>query len=125
MSEDIGAFQPTDFSSDDTVLVNIDGFLQKDGTWPANATINTTIDCGSHCEMYGNAPGERPGSSFSLSFCEMSDIQHEIGRGTEGESCVVKEGRTRITSMVYVFPMFLSVPVSDTFLYPRSRYLSS
>lgn len=88
------------------------GSLQREGMWPANATINTTVDCGSHCEVYGNPLGERPSESFTLPFCEISYIEPGLGGGNMNATCEPVQGQARITSLIYVFPMFLNVPVS-------------
>jgi hypothetical protein len=71
------------------------------------------IDCGSHCEEYGNPPGERPGETFTIDFCDFSSIQQPLG-GKKNVTCPPPEkGWALITSPAFVWEMFLGPAVSS------------
>jgi hypothetical protein len=73
-------------SRDDEVYVNIYGTFHGTKTWKENAALTWTVDCGSHCEMYGNPPGKTEGSSMDFNFCELHDIMQPIGRHKRNET---------------------------------------
>ena len=79
-----------------------------------NATLDLRIDCGSHCEEYGNPPGEVPSTTFEMDFCKVSYVQQpsepdgKLGNYTCSPS---HDGLGKITSPVYLLPMFIRVPV--------------
>ncbi|XXG98252.1 methylenetetrahydrofolate reductase (NAD(P)H) met13 [Hypoxylon texense] len=95
--------------TDDVFTVHIYGAFQDSFT--PNATIDLTVNCGSHCEEYGTPPGDRPGETTTADFCEMSEIEQPLGgREKRNATCPPEEGYALITSYGYVVPMFFSTP---------------
>ncbi|KAI1775060.1 hypothetical protein F4818DRAFT_441884 [Hypoxylon cercidicola] len=93
----------------DVFTVHIYGTFQDSFT--PNATIDLTVDCGSHCEEYGNPPGETPKETVALSFCEMSWIEQPLGgKKKKNETCPPEEGYALITSEGYVWEMPIHTP---------------
>lgn len=90
--------------------MHIHGTFQK--TFAADATMELSVDCGSHCEEYGAPPGETPGESTIAGFCELSDIEQPLGGKKKNATCPPEEGHALISSTGYVMPMFFRVPVS-------------
>lgn len=98
-------------NSDDVFLFHLYGTFQDSFT--PNATIDVTVDCGSHCEEYGAPPGDRPpGETVTGDFCEMSEIEQPLGGRKRNQTCPPEEGYALISSPGYVVPMFFSTPVS-------------
>ncbi|KAI1461187.1 hypothetical protein F4805DRAFT_415008 [Annulohypoxylon moriforme] len=95
---------------DDVFLVFLYGTFQE--SFSSNATFTFMEDCGSHCEDYGNPPGERPGGTlFTMPFCNMSLIEQPLGgRPKKDETCPPEEGYALVKSMGYVMPMVLRTP---------------
>ncbi|KAH8165903.1 hypothetical protein CIB48_g2344 [Xylaria polymorpha] len=79
-------------------------------TFTPNATMELTVDCGSHCEEYGVPPGERPGESGTVPFCGVSDIEQPLGGEKRNETCPPVEGHALITSPGYAWRMFFGAP---------------
>ncbi|KAI1268556.1 hypothetical protein F5Y18DRAFT_234590 [Xylariaceae sp. FL1019] len=99
--------QPVHF--DEEFFFNLYGIFQKPLT--PNATINAYIDCGSHCEDYGNPPGERPGAGIDVDFCEFTQIQQPLGGlPKRNTTCPPVAGYALSTSMGYLMPMFFRTP---------------
>ncbi|KAI2629984.1 hypothetical protein GGR54DRAFT_587226 [Hypoxylon sp. NC1633] len=93
---------------DDEFTVHIYGTFQK--SFMPNATVNLAADCGSHCEEYGAPPGTRPGESFTVDFCKMSQIEQPLGGEKTNVTCPPQEGYALITSWGFVLPMFFRAP---------------
>ncbi|KAB5583245.1 hypothetical protein GE09DRAFT_1078164 [Coniochaeta sp. 2T2.1] len=93
---------------DDVFYFYLYGTFQD--TIPANATINITVDCGSHCEENDLPPGS--GESFTLDLCEFSWIEQPLGGMRKSPICPPEQGPGLITHIGYVWPMFINFPVS-------------
>ncbi|KAI1371191.1 hypothetical protein F4677DRAFT_436223 [Hypoxylon crocopeplum] len=93
---------------DDVFLVHLYGTFR--GSFTPNATLNLFDDCGSHCEEYGAPPGDSPGESLAIDFCDMSEIEQPLGGMKTNVTCPPQEGYALISSMGYVMPMFFSAP---------------
>ncbi|KAB5566683.1 hypothetical protein GE09DRAFT_1107834 [Coniochaeta sp. 2T2.1] len=91
---------------DDDFLFYLYGTFQD--TFPANATINITVDCGSHCEDYGVPSGT--GGSFTLDFCDVSGIEQPLGGMRKTPICPPEKGSGLIKNVGYVWPMFIRSP---------------
>lgn len=78
----------------------------------ANATINTIVDYGSHGKMYGNPSGDVPSESFTLPFCNADTIEPPLEGGYEEGTSEPVDGPARIMSAIWIWPMFLPVPVT-------------
>lgn len=99
---------PTDrLFRDDEFYINIYGTFQGTRTWTENATLTWTVDCGSHCEMYGYPPGETDGASMDLNFCELHDIMQHTGRHKRNVTCPPVDGRALATTFMWISPWFL------------------
>jgi hypothetical protein len=96
-------------NSDDAFLFHLYGTFQ--GSFTSNATIHLRVDCGSHCEDYGNPPGETPSKTWSFDFCEFSNIQQPLG-GKKNTTCPPEKGWALIASPGYTWPMYINAPVS-------------
>jgi hypothetical protein len=97
-------------TSDDDFNFYLYGTLKSTFPQP-NATITVTVDCGSHCADYGVPPGQ--GDSFEVDFCEFSQIEQPLGGKRESPGCPPPEpGPGLISSVGYVWPMFIRAPVS-------------
>jgi len=95
---------------DDDFLLNIYGTFQSTETWTENATLTWRADCGSHCEMYGNPPGETPSESIDWNFCEIHDIMQPTGGEKRNATCPPVNGWALATTIVYIFPLWLREP---------------
>ncbi|KAK6439337.1 hypothetical protein LTR95_004462 [Oleoguttula sp. CCFEE 5521] len=78
------------------------------GMFGHNATLNATVDCGSHCDMYGVPPGERRGECTVRDLCELVDLQQPLqGRKSNG-TCMPEPGYALIPApgyaWVWIFP---------------------
>ncbi|KAI0191646.1 hypothetical protein F4808DRAFT_443680 [Astrocystis sublimbata] len=96
---------------EDVFTFHLYGEFQK--TWTSNATVNITLDCGSHCEEYDIPvpPGEeRPGESGTIPFCDVSEIEQPLGGEKRNETCPPVEGFGLISSPGYVWRMFVNFP---------------
>ncbi|KAI5863771.1 hypothetical protein GGS23DRAFT_513425 [Durotheca rogersii] len=93
---------------DDEFSVHIYGTFQHSFT--PNATLDLTVDCGSHCEEYGAPPGDSPGETVTADFCEMSGIEQPLGGKKKNVTCPPEEGYALISSRGYVVPMFFGTP---------------
>ncbi|KAM0715194.1 hypothetical protein Q7P37_009659 [Cladosporium fusiforme] len=94
---------------DDIFLIHLYGTFQH--TFSPNATINLKVDCGSHCEEYGNPPGESPSETVEVDFCEVSEIDQPLGRKSDRNgTCPPEKGYALLSSAAYVVPMFFSTP---------------
>ncbi|KAI8631673.1 hypothetical protein F5Y19DRAFT_493544 [Xylariaceae sp. FL1651] len=100
--------QPVYTHADDEFIVHLYGSFQ--GSFSPNATLDLTVDCGSHCEEYGFPPGERQGETTTEKFCEMSEIEQPLGGKKKNTTCPPKEGYALISSWGFVMPMFFSNP---------------
>jgi len=99
-------------NSDDFFFFHLYGTFQDSFT--LNSTIEVRIDCGSHCEEYGNPPGEMPGESFLFDYCEYSNIMQPTGGEKRNVTCPPEKGWALIETLAYIWPMFLRVPVRFT-----------
>jgi len=103
---------PTDrLCRDDEFYLNIYGTFQSTKTWTENATLTWNVDCGSHCEMYGNPPGETPSGSMSWDFCELHDIMQPTGRDKRNATCQPVDGWALATTFMWIPPLVLVQPV--------------
>jgi len=100
--------RPLTFDSDDDFIFYLYGtFLD---TFTPNATINLTVDCGSHCEEYGAPPAF--GESFLMDFCEFTWIEQPLGGKKKVPVCPPEKGYGLVQNVGYVWPMFIRNPVS-------------
>ncbi|OQO14035.1 hypothetical protein B0A48_00911 [Cryoendolithus antarcticus] len=74
-----------------------------------NATINATVDCGSHCEEFGAKPGDPTSESDKEDFCEMTKIQQPLG-GRPAKQCLPEPGFGLITAPGYAWRMIFNGP---------------
>ncbi|KAI0098281.1 hypothetical protein GGR51DRAFT_431810 [Nemania sp. FL0031] len=91
---------------DDVFTIHLYGTFRESLT--PNATLEFQVNCGSHCEEYGAPPGESPGESALVDFCELSGIEQPLGG--KKATCPPQEGYALISSLGYVMPMFFSTP---------------
>ncbi|KAK6419603.1 Phosphatidylglycerol/phosphatidylinositol transfer protein [Oleoguttula sp. CCFEE 5521] len=75
-----------------------------------NATINATVDCGSHCDIYGVLPGEPTGESDIEDFCEFTKIQQPLGGRKPQDRCLPEPGFALITAPGYAWRMIFEGP---------------
>jgi hypothetical protein len=94
---------------DDVFSIHVYGSFQN--TFTSNATIDLTVDCGSHCDMYGVPPDERAGETGSFNFCDLTEIEQPTGGEKRNDTCNPKQGYALISSEAYIFPMFIRAPV--------------
>ena len=107
---------------DDIFDLNIYGTFQGTKTWMENATLTWTVDCGSHCEMYGNPPGETPSRSMSWDFCGLHDIMQPIGRDKRNATCPPVDGRALATTAMWIPPLVLVHPVGHASVLNNRSY---
>jgi hypothetical protein len=102
--------------SDDDFLFHLYGSFQE--SWTGNATIESRVDCGSHCEEYGVPPGEMPSETWTPQFCDMTEIEQPTG-GKKNVTCPPVPGYALLTSPGYVWPLMFhnSVRCSQTCLF--------
>lgn len=108
-------------NSDDVFLFHVYGEFQD--TFTPLATINATIDCGSHCEMYGHKPGEVVGESDIEDLCDMIEIEQPTGGKKKNVTCPPEPGYALITGPGYAWPMLFHTVVSvNSLLRVKVRY---
>jgi len=99
-------------NSDDVFIVYLYGTF-KDTWGPENATLDFTIDCGSHCEEYGHVPGDPKGETNRFDLCEFSQgLEQPLGGRKKNETCPPEPGPAMIPYAGFVWPFPFHVAVS-------------
>jgi hypothetical protein len=96
-------------------------------SWEANGTTTLTLDCGSHCEEYGQPEEDWAGENFTApGVCgwAIGDIQQPVGGPRKrNETCPPVAGPAVITSLGWVPWILIYAPVCLSL--PRSIFRST
>lgn len=66
-----------------------------------DSILTARVDCGSHCEEYGNPPGETPFGLYKDGFCNLTEIMQPTGGEKKKKTCPPEKGWALLESVAW------------------------